>query len=91
MTSKEFCKGRAYSAQHLLYWSSALRRKERESPATTNKVGLVRVVRREREVAVPSCAITVRVGGALVEVPVGVDASTLTTVLAALGAARSAL
>jgi hypothetical protein len=91
LTSKEFCKGRAYSAQHLLYWSSSLRRKDRAAPEATNKVGLVRVLRREREEAAPSCAVTVRVGGTIVEVRSGVDATTLTTVLAALGAARGAL
>lgn len=86
LTSKEFCKGRAYSAQHLLHWSSVLGRKARAVSETANKVGLVRMVRREREDAAPSCAVMVRVGGAIVEVQRGVDASTLTTVLAALGA-----
>jgi hypothetical protein len=91
LTSKEFCKGRAYSAQHLLYWSSALRRKERSVPEETSKVGLVRVLRREREDAGSSCAVTVRVGGAVVEVRDGADASTLTMVLGAVVAMRGGL
>jgi hypothetical protein len=93
LTSKEFCKEREYSAQHLLYWSSTLRRKgtvqQQQRPG--RDVTLARVVRRdhrEQAVAAPA-AIVVRTKRARVEVRPGVDQATLAAVFAALGAIGS--
>jgi hypothetical protein len=89
LTSKEFCKEREYSASHLLYWSSTLRRKgggARQRPG--RDVALARVVRRDQResVVTPSAAIVVRTKRALVEVRPGVDRTTLAAVFEALGA-----
>ena len=91
-TAKEFCREREYSAQNLLYWSSTLRRKEREQSHAGRDVALARVVRRdhhERPSKTPA-AIVVRTRTALVEVRPGADAATLAMVLAALGAVGGA-
>jgi hypothetical protein len=89
LTSKEFCKEREYSASHLLYWSSTLRRKGgdvRHRPG--RDVALARVVRRDQResAATPGASIVVRTKRALVEVRPSVDRTTLAAVLEALGA-----
>jgi hypothetical protein len=93
LTSKEFCKEREYSASHLLYWSSTLRRKGAGAQQRPGRdVTLARVVRRghgEQAVTAPA-AIVVRTKRALVEVRPGVDHATLAAVFAALGATGSA-
>jgi hypothetical protein len=92
LTSKEFCKEREYSAQHLLYWSSTLKRKSGEARQRPGRdVALARVVRRDqRESAVTTGAeIIVRTKRALVEVRPGVDRGTLAAVFEALGAVGS--
>jgi hypothetical protein len=92
LTSKEFCKEREYSASHLLYWSSTLRRKGGDARQRPGRdVALARVVRRDqRESAVtPGAAIIVRTKRALVEVRPGVDRGTLAAVFEALGAVRA--
>lgn len=92
LTSKEFCKGREYSAQNLLYWSSALRRKVDAQRRSGCDVTLARVVRRGGHQPAPKtpAAIVVRTRTARVEVRPGVDQVTLAVVLAALGAVVSA-
>jgi hypothetical protein len=92
LTSKEFCKEREYSASHLLYWSSTLRRKGGDGRQRPGRdVALARVVRRDQceSVVTPSAAILVRTKRALVEVRPGVDRTTLAAVFEALGAVRA--
>ncbi len=93
LTSKEFCKEREYSAQHLLYWSSTLRRKGGGAqPRPGRKVTLARVIRRapeEQAVGTPA-AIIVRTKRARVEVRPGADHVTLSAVFVALGVVAGA-
>lgn len=92
LTSKEFCKGREYSASHLLYWSSKLRSKNGDARQRPGRdVALARVVRRDQRepVVAPVAAVIVRTKRALVEVRPGVDRGTLAAVFEALGAVCS--
>jgi hypothetical protein len=92
MTAKEFCEGREYSAQNLLYWSSTLRRKSAAEQRPGRAVTLARVVRsvRPESSARTPAAIVVRTRAARVEVRPGADAATLAVVLTTLGAIGSA-
>jgi hypothetical protein len=81
MTSKEFCAGRGYSAQNLLYWSSELRRREAEAVRAERGIAFSRVVRR----APAPGMIVVRTKRARVEVLPNADRATLAMVFEALG------
>jgi hypothetical protein len=93
LTSKEFCRGREFNSQTLLWWSSQLLRgKVRVSKESNPRVALARVVTRA-SVVEGRTVIRIEVGGARVEVAAGADRATLTAVLESLrdaptGAAR---
>jgi hypothetical protein len=91
LTAKEYCEGREYSAQNLLYWSSTLRRKGSAERRPDREVTMARVIRRVDAEPSPKtpASIVVRTRTARVEVRPGADAATLALVLTALGAVRS--
>lgn len=78
-----YAEGRGFAGATLRWWSSRLGRHGTEAPP--REVRLARVVRS----TAPSTpqGVIIEIGGARVLVPPGVDAATLTTVLAALGGA----
>ena len=76
-TAKEFCKGKDYTANRLLWWSSALNR--RKVAPKPNPLALMRVVGRSDPVRLG--VMVVHLGDARVEVPAGADRATLCTVL----------
>jgi hypothetical protein len=88
LTSKEFCRGRGFTAQTLLWWSSQLgRRRGAESKPRQPPVVLARVVSKgsTREVATAT-AIRLELNGARVEVAPGTDPAMLSMVLETLRA-----
>ena len=88
LSSKEFCRGRGFAAQTLLWWSSQLGRKGVTTrTAREPSVTLARVVSKvsPREVSARA-AIRLDVDGARVEVLPGTDRSTLSMVLETLRA-----
>jgi hypothetical protein len=88
LTSKEFCRGRGFAAQTLLWWSSQLGRK-RGPGAKTHKprVVLARVVSKgSAHEAATRTAIRLELNGARVEVAPGTDPATLSMVLETLRA-----
>lgn len=83
-TAKEFCKGKDYTANRLLWWSSALNR--RKVAPKPNPLALMRVVRRSEPVH--TGVMVVHLGNARVEVPAGADRATLCAVLDVLKSRR---
>ena len=87
LTSKEFCRGRGFTAQTLLWWSCQLSRKKNRGPKTgKGQVALARVVS-SAATAGTRAAIRIEVGGARLDVAAGADRDTLSMVLDALRAA----
>jgi hypothetical protein len=78
-----YAAGRGFAGATLRWWSSRLGRREVEGPP--REVRLARVVRSPAPSATQG--VIIEIAGARVLVPPGVDAATLTTVLAALGGA----
>jgi hypothetical protein len=76
-----YATGRGFAGATLRWWSSRLGRSAPDVPL--REVRLARVVRS----SAPSAAqgVVIEIGSARILVPPGVDAATLTTVLAALG------
>ncbi len=91
LTSKEFCRGRGFAAQTLLWWSSQLGRKQGLGSKTRQpRVVLARVVTKVRTPEVTArAAITLELNGARVEVAPGTDRATLSMVLETLRAAAA--
>lgn len=90
LTSKEFCRGRGFTAQTLLWWSSQLGRKQGSgSKGRQPRVVLARVVSKGSTTheAATRTAIRLELNGARVEVPPGTDSATLSMVLETLRAA----
>ena len=81
-TAKEFCKGKDYAAERLLWWSSDLKRRG-ITPPQGSAVALTRVVLKPDERPRAS-AVVVCWGGFRVEVAAGADRGTVSTVLEAL-------
>jgi hypothetical protein len=81
-TAKEFCKGKDYAAERLLWWSSDLKRRAITTPQGA-AVALTRVVLKPDERHRAS-AVVVCWGGFRVEVAAGADKATVSTVLEAL-------
>ena len=85
-TAREYCKGKAFTATSLLWWSSQLRRAgAKKRPASSGDVRLARVVRRS---SAPCAPIVVHVGDARVEVSPGTDSRLLAAVMDALSSRR---
>lgn len=81
-TAKDFCLGKDYAAERLLWWSSDLtRRGMLQSPE--NPVALTRVVRRQET---QPAAVVVHVGSVRVEIQAGADKTTVCTVMDVLTA-----
>jgi hypothetical protein len=84
-TAAVYCEQHGLSVSSLRYWAQD----KRERPAAATTVRLARV---ERVAADPpvlstiSPAVVIEIGGARIRVERGVDAATVATVLAALGA-----
>lgn len=81
-TAKEFCNGKGYAAERLLWWSSDLKRRGVTAPRGA-AVALTRVVLKPNERPRAS-AVVVCWGGFRVEVAGGADKATVSTVLEAL-------
>lgn len=81
-----FSQGREFKASTLRWWASRIARGVvGDGPeARSARVRMVRVVPREK----PDAALTVRVGGAQIEVRAGFDGSLLRELVAALGSER---
>lgn len=84
-SAEVFAAGRGFAAATLRWWSSRLARDVGER-TTTSEVRLARVVR-SPSAASSAPGVIIEMHGARVLVPIGVDADTLRTVLAALGGA----
>ena len=86
LTSKEFCRGRGFTAQTLLWWSCQLGRKQGPVSKTRQpRVVLARVVsKRSTQEVATRAAITLELNGARVEVAPGTDRATLSMVLETL-------
>jgi hypothetical protein len=85
-SADEFSQGREFKASTLRWWASRIGRGavgERRK-ARSARVRMVRVVPREKSDA----ALTVRVGGAQIDVRAGFDGSLLRELVAALGGER---
>jgi hypothetical protein len=81
--AKEFCAGRGYSANTLLWWSSQLRRGRALKATKAPSVQMARVVRAP-SVATPPGVVLVELGGARVAVSSGASPDTLRAVFDAL-------
>lgn len=85
MSSRQFCEGKGYSSQSLLYWSSRLSREstsldDKEAPAVR-----LAPVRMRRDSGVKSTgSVVVHVGQARVEVGAGAERTLLALVMGAL-------
>lgn len=79
-SARQFAQATGYSSKMLVWWSSALARRERRQP----RVALARVVR----VVVPAAPLVVSVGPARIEVQAGFDRALLRDVVDALGGGR---
>jgi transposase len=86
-TAKEFCKGRDYKAERLLWWSSDLNRRGIAQPAD-NPAALTRVIRKP-EARLQSFGVVVHLGSVRIEVPAGADKATIATVLEVLARAET--
>ncbi|MEY4551622.1 MAG: hypothetical protein RL685_7817 [Pseudomonadota bacterium] len=87
-TAKDFCRGRDYKAERLLWWSSDLNRRTIAQPLG-NTVALTRVIRKA-EARFQSCGVVVHLGSVRIEVPPGADKATVATVLEVLTARAEA-
>ncbi len=90
LTSKDFCRGRGFTAQTLLWWSSQLGRKQGSGlSARQPPIVLARVVSKGSPTheAATRTPITLELNGARVEVSPGTDPATLSMVLETLRAA----
>ena len=80
-----FCEKREYSAKSLQWWSSQLRRRERDAKPPHKPFALARVVRAAEPLRMSRSAnIVITLGDALVEVPAGTERTALGVVLQAL-------
>jgi hypothetical protein len=87
-TAKEFCNGKDYKAERLLWWSSDLNRRGISRPPD-NPVALTRVIRKSGA-RLQSFGVVVHLGGVRIEVPPGADKATVATVLEVLTARAEA-
>jgi transposase len=87
-TAKEFCKGRDYKAERLLWWSSDLKRRGIAQPPD-NPAAITRVVRKA-DARLQSFGVVVHLGSVRIEVPPGADKATVATVLEVLTAPAEA-
>ena len=89
-SAREFCEEHGYSAKLLQWWASHLRRKRPVGGAAEKKVRFAKVERASTPVETSKVLpIAVRFERAWVEVPVGMDGTTLAVVLETLGAGRA--
>jgi hypothetical protein len=87
-SAPDYAEGRGFAASTLVWWSSRIRSgalgREAASASSTSQVRMARVVRGTR----PPSSLTLRVGGAVIEVRAGFDRGLLREVVEALGGAR---
>ena len=89
-SARDFCEAHGYSAKLLQWWASHLRRTRKNGGTAGKRVAFAKVERTSMPVLEGKVSpIVVRFERTWVELPKGMDSTTLGTVLEALHAART--